>query len=105
MISVSGPVLSTPGEKTLPGDQVVPGDTTSPYVPGDQVIPHLDLSDVSIDDMIAKSQQMIKKALSEEVPESAKVSTNNQKNSRTGVNTTNPVPKKKIDIKFFTTAK
>ena len=96
MISVSGPVLSTPGEKTLPGDQVVPGDTTSPYVPGDQVIPHLDLSDVSIDDMIAKSQQMIKKALSEEVPESAKVSTNNQKNSRTGVNTTNPVPKKKI---------
>ena len=71
--------LATPGETTLPGDRVISGSTDSPYIPGDQVIPHLDLSDISIDDIIEQTREKIKQAVNGEqelkkVPVSATVS-------------------------------
>ena len=58
--------LATPGETTLPGDRVISGSTDSPYIPGDQVIPHLDLSDISIDDIIEQTREKIKQAVNGE---------------------------------------
>ena len=59
IILCSGNLSATPGESTLPGDRVISGSVNSPYVPGDQVIPHLDLSDVNIDEFIEKSRKIL----------------------------------------------
>ncbi|MCB9228973.1 MAG: hypothetical protein H6618_05120 [Deltaproteobacteria bacterium] len=55
-------ISATPSDSTLPGDKVISGSMNSPYIPGDQVIPHLDLSDVNIDDFIENSRRILRES-------------------------------------------
>lgn len=65
LLFLSNICLGTPQDTTLPGDLVIPTEKPAPFVPGDQVIPHIEISDIDINDMIRSAQQAMRKKIKE----------------------------------------